>query len=166
MIVYMLISSNWTTGRHWLYEEWLLRRLLGCGSEASLDQVTGLQTIVLQMKELYETWVDKHLGRHEGNIGSFCGFLSSKSGLLIRVEGMQWLYRSIHQQGTKNIYWRREETGNAMLNLLDVLLADNIEELIKSETSRNTLLEMIAILVREQIPAPLALQERARDKFT
>ena len=137
MIVYMLTSSSWATGRQWLHEEWLLRRLLGCGSETSLDQVTELQTIVLRMKELYETWAEKHLGRDEGNIKHFCGFLSSKTGLLIRVEGMQWLYRSIHQQGIRKIYWRRAEIANAMINLLDVLLIDNIEELINSETSRD-----------------------------
>ena len=166
MIIYVLTSSNRATGRHWLHEEWLLRRLLGCGSELSLDQVTGLQRIVLQMKELYKTWSNRHLGRDEGHIRYFCGFLSSNTGLLIRVDGMQWLLRSIHQKGIENLYLRRSETADAMINLLDVLLVDNNEELIKSAPARDAFLEMVAILVKLQIPASLVLQERARAKLT
>ena len=166
MIVYALTSSNWTTGCHRLHGEWLLRRLLGCGSELSLDQVTGLQSIVLQMKEIYEIWADKHLGRDEGHIRYFCGFLSSNTGLLIRVDGMQWLLHSFHQKGIENLYLGRSETADAMINLLDVLLVDNNEELITSATARDAFLEIVAILVKLQIPASLVLQERAQAKLT
>jgi len=48
MIEYALASSQWSSGRQWYYGERLLCRLLGCGSELSLDQVTELQTTVLK----------------------------------------------------------------------------------------------------------------------
>jgi hypothetical protein len=97
MIEYALACPQWSSGRQWYYGERLLCRLLGCGSELSLDQVTELQTTVLKMKDLYESWADKHLGREEDHVTYFCGFLSSSTGRLLRFDGLQWLHHSIRQ---------------------------------------------------------------------
>jgi hypothetical protein len=166
MIEYALFHSQWTTGRRWYYGERLLCRLLGCGSELSLDQVAELQAVVLQMKDLYEIWADQHLSREEDNITYFCGFISSSTGRLLRIEGIQWLHRSIHQQGTDNLHWRRSGTANAMVGLLDILLQKDVDKLTTSATARDAFLELVAVLVKLQIDAALALQERARVKLS
>lgn len=80
----------------------------------------------------------------------------------IRVDGMQWLLRSIHQKEIGNLYLKRAESANALIDLIDKLLVDNNEELITDAHARDALLEMVAILVELQIPTSLALQERAR----
>ncbi|HEX9202301.1 MAG TPA: ATP-binding protein [Acidobacteriaceae bacterium] len=165
MIEYALASPQWSSGRHWYYGERLLCRLLGCGSELSLDQVTELQTTVLKMKDLYESWADKHLDREEDHITYFCGFLSSSTGRLLRLVGLQWLHRSIRQQAPENLHWRRSGTAGAVTNLLDVMLTENIDELTTNALARDALLELVAILVKQQAPVALALQERASAKL-
>jgi hypothetical protein len=165
MVEFALFHSQWTTGRRWYYGERLLCRLMGCGSEISLDQVTELQAVVLQMKDLYETWADQHLGREEDNFAYFCGFLSSSTGRLLRISGMQWLHRSVRQQGTGNLYWRHSGTASAIVSMLDILLQENLEELTKSVSARDAFLELVAVLVKLQIDTALALQERARIKL-
>jgi hypothetical protein len=165
MIEYALASPQWSSGRQWYYGEQLLCRLLGCGSELWLDQVAGLQTTVLQMKDLYESWADKHLDQEEDHIPYFCGFLSSSTGHRLRLDGLQWLHHSVRKQATGNLRWRRSGTAAAMTDLIDVVLTENIKELITNPSARNALLELVAILVKQQAPAALALQERAKAKL-
>ena len=164
MITFAL-ASKWGSGRQWYYGERLLCRLLGCGSELSLDQVAGLQTTVLQMKDLYGSWANKHLAREEDHIAYFCGFLSSSTGRFLRLDGLQWLHGSIHGQAAKDLHWRRSGTAAAMTNLLDVMLTENGDDLIKNPIARDALLELVAILVKQQAPAALALQERAKTRL-
>jgi hypothetical protein len=52
-----------------------------------------------------------------------------------------------------------------MTNLLDVMLTENLDELTTNALARDALLELVAILVKRQAPAALALQERARAKL-
>jgi len=165
MIEYAFASPEWGSGRQWYYGEQLLYRLLGCGSELSLDQVIGFQSTVLEMRDLYESWADKHLSREEDNVLFFCRFLSSSTGRPLRLDGLQWLHRSIRQQETGNLRWRRGETSGAMTDLIDAVLTENITELSTNTSARDALLELVAILVKQQAPAALALQERAKAKL-
>jgi len=52
-----------------------------------------------------------------------------------------------------------------MTNLLDVMLTENIDELTTNALARDALLELVAILVKQQAPVALALQERASAKL-
>ena len=52
-----------------------------------------------------------------------------------------------------------------MTNLLDVMLTENGDDLIKNPIARDALLELVAILVKQQAPAALALQERAKTRL-
>ena len=166
MVKYALASPQWSSGRQWYYGKRALCHLLGCGSELSLDQVTGLQETVLEMKDLYKSWADKHLDREEDHVTYFCRFLSSSTGRLLRIDGLQWLHRSIRQQQVAgNLQWRRAGTAGAMTNLLDVMLTENIDELTTNAPARDAMLELVAILVKQQAPTALALQERARVKL-
>ncbi len=53
-----------------------------------------------------------------------------------------------------------------MTDLIDIVLTENIDELVTNPPTRNALLELVAILVKQQSPAALALQERAKEKLT
>jgi len=165
MIEYALASTQWSTGRQWYYGEQLLCRLLGCGSESWLDQVAGLPTTVLQMKDLYQSWADKHLDQEEDRIAYFCGFLSSHTGRFLRLDGLQWLHRTIQQQSAGKLRWRRSGTSGAVTDLIDVVLKEHSDELSTNPPARDALLEVVAILVKQQTPSALALQERVRAKL-
>lgn len=166
MIEYAMASPQWSSGRQWFYGERLMCRLLGCGSELSLDQVAELQTTVLQMRDLYQSWADKHLDRDEDHITYFCGFLSSSTGRRLRLDGLQWLHRSLQSQAAASREWRRSGTAAAMTNLLDVTLTEDADELARNVPAREALLALVVILVQRQAPAALALHERTRKALT
>ncbi len=161
MIEYALSSPQWNSARLWFYREQLLCRLLGCGSELTLNQVDTFQTIVLQMRDLYASWAQQHLHRHEDNVASLCGFLSSSTGRLLRLDGLQWLLHAMQGQ-TRASHWYRMHTGSALTDFLDVTLSEEADKLSADTKARDAVLALIALLVTRQIPAALALQERAR----
>ncbi|MDZ4255891.1 MAG: hypothetical protein U1A72_25270 [Sulfuritalea sp.] len=166
MIEYALASPQWSSGRQWFYGERLTYRILGCGSELWLDQVAEMQTTVRQMRHLYESWADKHLVREEDNMTYFCSFLSSSTGRSLRLDGLQWLHRALQSQTAASRQWRRSGTAAAMTNLLDVCLTEDGDEFATNTPARDALLGLVAILVKDQIPAALALQEHARKKLS
>ena len=45
------------------------------------------------------------------------------------------------------------------------MLTENCDDLTKNALARDALLELVAILVKQQVPAALALQERAKAKL-
>jgi hypothetical protein len=161
MIEYALSSPQWNADRRWFYSEQLLCRLLGCGSELTLDQVDTFQTIVLQMRDLYASWAQRHLHRDEDNVAHLCGFLSSSTGRLLRVDGLQWLLHAMQGQ-TRASHWYRTPAGSALTDFLDVTLSEEADKLSADTKARDAVLALIALLVTRQVPAALALQERAR----
>lgn len=165
MIEYALASPQWSSGRQWFNGERLMCRLLGCGSEPLLDQVAELQTTVSDMRNLYESWAHVHLERDEENIAYFCGFLSSSTGSCLRLDGIQWLNQSFQIHAASR-QWRRSGTAEAMINLLDVILTNDTGELASNVPARDAWLGLMAMLVKKQVPAALALQERAKGKLS
>jgi hypothetical protein len=165
MIEYALSSPQWNVDRRWFHRERLLCRLLGCGSELTLDQVATFQTIVLQMSDLYESWAQQHLNRHEDNVAHLCGFLSSSTGRLLRVDALQWLLHALQGQ-TRASHWYQTHTGSALTDFLDVTLSEEADKLLADTKARDAVLALIALLVTRQVPAALALQERARQVLT
>jgi hypothetical protein len=53
-----------------------------------------------------------------------------------------------------------------LTDLIDVVLTEHIDEVVKNPLTRDTLLELVAILVKRQAPVALALQERVKAKLT
>ena len=162
MIEYALASSEWSSGRQWFYGEQLLCRLLGCGSELHLDRVPELREFVWQMRDLYESWAINHLQRDEDQIAYFCQFLSSSTGSLLRLFGLQLLQRALTRPTNSSSEWRRPGTGGALLELMNVTLSQDADKLVRDSGARDALIGSIAMLVKHQVPAALALQERAK----
>jgi len=159
MLEYALEAPNWSSGRRWYYGERLLLQLMGCGSTDSISRLPGFQSVILQMRDLYEVWARVHLHRDEENVSGFCGFLSSDVGAPLRLDGIQWLSAAIH--GDSNAaHWRREHTGNALIELLDVILSEDVEKVLENSDVRDALIGLAAGLVTRQVTASLALQER------
>ena len=162
MIGFALNSPLWHSGRNWYYGEQLLcRLLLGSGFRLSLDQQPELQATVVRMRDLYELWAQEHLHREEGNIAHFCEFLSSKTGRPLRLDGLRWLHRAMQTQSRVG-RWYRSSTSDAVIDFLDTTLSEEADKLSADREARDGLLALLALLVARQIPAALALQERAR----
>jgi hypothetical protein len=160
MIEFALASPKWSSGRGWFYGQRMLCQLLGCGSELSLDQIAAVPSVVHGMRDLYASWAKDYLHREEDHIAYICGFLSSTSGSLLRLEGIQWLDNAAKAEDARS--WRRSTTGAAMVDFLDVILSKNADEVLADSSVRDALLRLVAMLVKRQVPAALTLQERAK----
>lgn len=153
-------ASNWTSGRRWYREQQLFRQLLGFDSEV-FAQSTHSTTLVAEMRDMYEKWALKHLPGDEDNIAGFCRFLASNAGAVIRLEGLLWLKQSFDSDGTTD-QWRREHTGKALIDFLDVIVSQEVQTVLTDQTVRQALVTLAAKMVARQVPAALALQERIR----
>ena len=143
MLEFALASPRWNSGREWYYGEQLLCRLLGCGSEIFLDQKPDLQQTVIEMGDL-ESWAEQHFARDEDNIARICGFMRSKTGRLLRLSGLRWLQRAL-QGGVRASRWHRSSTGDAMIDFLDVTIAEDADSLTADPMARDALISLILI---------------------
>lgn len=161
MIEYALASPTWGNGKPWYYGQRLLTQVLGCYATDSLDANPAFQTIVLSFKPLYEAWASQHLRRDDDNLRAVCSLLSSSTGKLLRLDGLRWIHAVLTGQDAVYMGWR-SNAPEALVNLLDVALSEDLTALSADSAARSTFLAVIDILVAKQVPAALALQERAR----
>jgi hypothetical protein len=157
MIEYALNAPEWSQGEPWYYGQRLLRQMVGFGSEGFLDQYPAFREIVRQMAPYYERWTREHLAREENNVTGLCSFLTSATGRSLRMKGLEWLQQAVTAQS-----WYRSAMGNALIAFLNVALAQDAEELRSETAARDAFLALVALLVSKQVPAALALQERAQ----
>lgn len=160
MIEYALNAPEWGGGRPWYYGQRLLRQILGCRSESILDRSTVFQTAVQQMSGYYARWAQEHLARDEDNLVALCYFLASSTGRPLRIDGLGWL-----EQAVVTDPWYRPEMGNALVEFLNVVLTQDAQAVRANVPARDAFFALVARLVEKQVPAALALQERARRAF-
>jgi hypothetical protein len=161
MIEYALNAPEWGQGRPWYCGQRLLRKILGFGSQAFLDRNPAFQGIVREMTHYYERWAREHLSREEENVTGLCIFLASSTGRFLRMKGLEWL-----QQAVTAKPWYRPGMGSALIEFLNVTLTQEAQELRSDTAARDAFLALVALLVFKQVPAGLALQERARRAFS
>ena len=160
MIDYALNAPEWGGGRPWYYGQRLLRQILGFRSESILDRNTAFQIIVQQMRDYYARWAGEHLKRDDDSVVTLCFFLASSTGRSLRIDGLGWL-----QQAVTADSWYRPEMGNALIEFLNVVLTQDAQLVGADTPARDAFLALVALLVAKQMPAALALQERARRSF-
>jgi hypothetical protein len=94
-------------------------------------------------------------------VTAVCSFLSSSTGKLLRSEGLRWIHAALVGNDPVYIRWR-SSAFESQVHLLDVTLSEDLSALSGNPEARSTFLALLDILVAKQIPAALALQERAR----
>ncbi|MBV8755108.1 MAG: ATP-binding protein [Hyphomicrobiales bacterium] len=161
MIEYALDTPEWGQGRPWYYGQSLLRQILGFGSQTFLDRNPAFQGVVRDMTHHYERWAREYLSREEDNVTGLCFFLASSTGRALRMKGLAWLQQAVTAKS-----WYRPAMGNALVEFLNVTLTQDAQELRSDAVSRDAYLALVALLVSKQVPAALALQERARRSFS
>ncbi|WP_342723358.1 hypothetical protein AAFG07_29945 [Bradyrhizobium sp. B097] len=161
MIEYALSSPTWGNGNPWFYGQRILTQVLGCNATSTLNANPAFQTLVFELKSLYDAWAVAHLRRDDDNITAICAFLSSSTGKRLRLGGLEWIHSAL--VGEHPVYIAsRSSALDSLVNLLDAMLTEDISLLAGSPAARSTYLTLIDILVARQVAAALALQERAR----
>jgi hypothetical protein len=161
MLLFVFDAPTWTSARKWYQVELLLRKLLGFGFADAMIRAPGFDVVVADLRPFYQRWGREHLGRDEDNVADFCGFLASSAGKVLRAEGAQWLSAVLHGD-TSAARWRQKRTGNALVEALDAMLAQEGGAAAVDATFRGALISIVSHLVVRQVPMALALQERVQ----
>jgi hypothetical protein len=159
MIEAMVLSQKWEKDRPWYHGQQLERQVLGFGSSTFLDRAKDATALIKSMQDLYEAWAKKRLTSDEDNLAGFCGFLGTKVGASLRMDGLRWIEEAMKAKPQIG-KWYRERTSNAFMEFLDVLVLEHTAELSSDEKSRRALLDLVAYAVSRNMPAAQALQER------
>jgi len=161
IIKFVLSGEAWPEHRNWHYGRQLERQALGFGSTDFLIRMPGCTELVGSMREFYRDWAVSRLGSDEDELAGLCGFLDSKAGVPLRKQGLLWITEAM-KSNTRTGKWYRDRTGSAFVSFLDTVVSESLSEVAKDEPARQALLELIGHAVARQLPAALALQERAK----
>ncbi len=151
------IAADWSQLGLWFYGESLICDLLGFGNEDALSRLNP--GAALRMKDAYERWAATHLSHHEECVTRFCHFLTTDFGAPLRLDGLRWLATT---QRESSASWYREDTGDALVELVAAALISDARALAQDAQARQALVEIAASLAAKNIPTALALQERIR----
>lgn len=164
MVEFMVLDSEWSKDGPWYYGERLEREVLGFVALGHINRVPGHAALVGMMRDLFEIWAQKRLRCDEDNLAWFCGFLAHEVGKPLRMDGLQWIAEAL--SASPNIgKWYRDETSNAFMEFLDILVSKHVVELRQKEKLRQALLDLSALAVSRQLTTALTLHERIRRLF-
>lgn len=153
------LLADWSQPGLWLYGERIICDLLGFGQEDTLARLAPGGA--LRMKDIYERWAKSHLHRDEECVTRFSHFLTTTFGGPLRLDGLRWIAAMLNAKNQKD-HWYREETGDALVELVAATLGLDSKALSKDSEARQALVEVGAALAAKNIPAALALQERIK----
>lgn len=164
MIEYILSGTDWSANRFGYYAHVLERQVLGFGADTYILRAPRHASLVGRMRDLYQSWAEKHLGGDEDDLAGFCGFLSSEAGRVLRLDALLCIAQAIKADASAG-RWYRDRTRSAFMGFLDVMMTEHADELSGNPPARQALIDLVAHAVAKQIPAALALQERIRARF-
>lgn len=159
-IVEYALDAAWEKRQRLCYrDEKLLCGLLGFGYESELGLLPeGAQ---LRMRDVYDRWAKVHLGQDEDCVARFSNFLTTAFGAPLRLDGLRWIAATF-RGGLRSSRWCRNETGDALIELLNIAINQNGRELAADASPRQALIEVAAGLASHNLPTALALQERIK----
>ena len=161
MIEYMLTDEQWAADGPWYHAQQLERQVLGFGAGTFITRGSNYASLIGGLRDLYKVWADKRLPSDQDNMAGFCSFLSADVGRALRIDGIQWIASTI-KADPETGKWYRDSASDAFAALLDSVVLENADELIKNPTARQALLELTAHAVARQLPRSMPLQERVR----
>ena len=164
MVEFKVLDSEWSKDGPWYYGERLEREVLGFGALSYIKRVPDHAALVGMMQDLFLIWAQKRLTSEEENLEWFCAFLAHEVGEPIRMDGLRWIAKALST--SPNIgRWHRDQTSNAFMEFLDVLVSRHVVELRQNEKLGQALLDLSAHAVSRQLTAALTLHERIRRMF-
>lgn len=164
MVEFMVLDSEWSKEGPWYYGERLEREVLGFGALSSIKRVPGHAALLGTIRDLFPIWAQKRLTSDEDNLAWFCGFLVHELGKPLRMDGLQWIAEALRISPNVG-RWHRDETSNAFMEFLDILVSEHVGELRQKEKLRQALLDLSAHAVSRQLTTALTLHERIRRLF-
>lgn len=149
-------AADWSSGRRWYRGRQMIVKLLGLHSHAALSQANEIRARLPELVEYYRRWALSDMARDEDELGTFCHFLTTEAGRNLRLEGVCWVRDAIN--ASDRFY--RSGTANTVAELVDCLLAQNGDDLLRQQSVRDATIGIMARLVAAQVPTAMGLQAR------
>lgn len=149
-------AANWSSGRRWYRGREMLVKLLGLHAHAELSQATELLPRLPELDDYYRRWAQSDMARDEDDLATFCHFLTTEAGRHLRLEGICW----VRDRMNNSDRFYRSGTANNVAELVDCLLAQNGDDLLRQQPVRDATIEIVARLVAAQVPTAMGLQSR------
>ncbi len=149
-------ASDWSSHRRWYRARRMMVNLLGMHSHAGLGQAQEILGRLPELIDYYRRWAQRDLARDEDELSTFCHFLTTEAGTQFRVEGICWIQKAMAESDQ----FYRARTGNSVAEVVDCILTDHAESLMRQQTVRDAVIAIVAKLVAAQISTAMGLQTR------
>lgn len=149
-------AANWSSGRRWYRGRQMIVKLLGLHSHAALSQANEIRARLPELIDYYRRWAESDMARDEDDLETFCHFLTTEAGRHMRLEGVRWVRDAMN--ASDRFY--RTGTANAVAELVDCVLAQNGDDLLRQQLVRDAVIDIVARLVASEVPTVMGLQAR------
>lgn len=149
-------ASDWSSHRRWYRARQMMVNLLGLNSHAGLGQAQEILGRLPELIDYYRRWAQRDLARDEDELSTFCHFLTTEAGTQFRIEGICWIHKAMAESDR----FYRAGTGNSVAEVVDCILTNHAESLMRQQTVRDAVIAIVAKLVAAQISTAMGLQTR------
>jgi hypothetical protein len=159
MIRFALDAPNWQFPDD--YYRWDLQRLLAKWIGSDLGWHFSWKTDdwkpLSKIEDLLEKWVSRH-GHRPDCLRGLIHLLTRPGFSLLPVPGLKWLHESL-RKGDSRLIWNHGTAEDVAL-LLDKLWTKRRSSIISSQGVKDIFLAILDMVVAQQIPVALQLQQR------
>ena len=148
--VYGVRHEQWARAGPWYHAQQLERQILGFAASVFLGRVADPIILVEMVRDLFATWAQKRLTAGEDNLAGLCGFLADDTGKPLRLDGLRWIAEALDADPQTGM-WFRDQTSNAYMQFLNVLVSDHEADIVSDNTARKALLRLSAHAASRQL---------------
>ena len=149
-------AADWSSGRRWYRGRQMIVKLLGLHAHAELSHAIEIHARLPELTEYYRRWAQSDMARDEDELATFCHFLTTEAGRHMRLKGICWVRDAII---TSDRFFR-SGTANNVAEVVDTVLAQNSDDLLRQQRVRDAVIDIVAKLVAAQVPTAMGLQTR------
>lgn len=149
-------AADWSSGRRWYRGREMIVKLLGLHAHSELSQATAIRARLPEFTAYYRRWAQSDMAHDEDELATFCHFLTTEAGRHMRLDGICWVRDAMN---TSDRFYR-SRTANNVAELVDSVLAQNGDDLLRQQPVRDAVIEIVAKLVAAQVPTAMGLQAR------
>jgi hypothetical protein len=159
MLEFAFSSPKWnfeSAKRYWHLEE-MWRLVMGFDSLVSRMWIAAHQSLVTQMRDMYQRWVERNLTRPRSAV-AFMSFLEQPAAGDILLDGLIWLEKAAMEAGEH--FWTERYVKETMASLLDNCWRSRQADLRQHQAAFKAFSDLLRRLADYQNPIALELLDR------
>lgn len=157
-MVAFVFAPGWEKGgRRWRGRS-IMRHVLGIDASNQIENNADVMAHVASLGPYFEKFAADRVAHDNDTLAHLARFLASAAGRDLRLSAIGWIETALGEDDSR----LRDSAPSALAELVRVLLEEHGAELIEHSAARQSLINVIGRMVREQMPYALVLQDRAK----